>query len=807
MKIVYLKLKNFKRFPLRDLEVFEEDFSGNRLIGILGCNGSGKSSLIRELSPFPSSKEHFFNNGYKEIHILHKNNLYILKSIFEKESVFSFCENDIELNTSGLITIQKELIKKYFNLTEDIFDILIGNVSFCNMNNLQRKKLFNSLTNINIDSFLEIYEKFKEEEKNESNMFKIYTSNYQLEYNKLEDKSKYEAIVKRKNDLNEYLNILIELRSNIKSYLSNSKFEDSKRDYDILLDKIKYVRSKYYTLLTSFPFNNLFTLYDNYSNRKSIILSNLNLNYNKLENLNKEINRLKIIKNNDKIKLEETKIDLINKINNLTNGLVIFKRMEYNIDKVYSELLKIESSLMYILDELESNSDKRYTIDKLNSNLENKNNLLNEINKINELILIEQGRLKHLQDYHINMNIECPKCNHVFSPSLSEKLILNINEKIEKFKKDKINLEEKLKVINEYIEKANKYLLLLSNYEKIIQNTPILEELWEYIKSKNMIIDNPKSILNVLSLALQDISNIKNINEFNKNITEINNMLNILQNKTLEDFEYYENEYKEINECIYNLNEEKKNIEDILANIDLSRKVYDILFKLESSKIEKENNLKQSCLNEIYTPVIETIESEISKTKASLIELESYIKNYDNILSLLEKYKNDIEISKNKLHIINLLIKELSPKNGLIAKIISNYLNNIIKYINKIVESIMEYNVKIELLNVEENVLDYKFKFIVENKIEVNDVSKASSGMKEIIDLGFKLVFYKLLKLENYPLYLDEFGVRLDSIHKSKIHNLIFKFINDSSFSQIFLITHLDTGLLQHKDSKIITLS
>ena len=114
---------------------------------------------------------------------------------------------------------------------------------------------------------------------------------------------------------------------------------------------------------------------------------------------------------------------------------------------------------------------------------------------------------------------------------------------------------------------------------------------------------------------------------------------------------------------------------------------------------------------------------------------------------------------------------------------------------------------QIELYDLDKDVLDYKFKINVEDKLNVKDISLASSGMKEIINLAFKLSVMKMLKLNKYPIYLDEFGVRLDASHRSKIYELIFKFLNDGNYSQIFLITHTDISFSNFKDSEVFKLS
>ena len=52
MKILYLKLVNFKRMPLRDIEVFEHHFK-SKLLMVTGPNGCGKAQPISSFIKVP----------------------------------------------------------------------------------------------------------------------------------------------------------------------------------------------------------------------------------------------------------------------------------------------------------------------------------------------------------------------------------------------------------------------------------------------------------------------------------------------------------------------------------------------------------------------------------------------------------------------------------------------------------------------------------------------------------------------------------------------------------------------------------
>ena len=65
MRITYASLKGFKRFNQSRIDEFEAEFVSPVQI-ITGSNGCGKSSMLRELSPLPSTRTDYDQNGRKE---------------------------------------------------------------------------------------------------------------------------------------------------------------------------------------------------------------------------------------------------------------------------------------------------------------------------------------------------------------------------------------------------------------------------------------------------------------------------------------------------------------------------------------------------------------------------------------------------------------------------------------------------------------------------------------------------------------------------------------------------------------------
>ena len=255
-----------------------------------------------------------------------------------------------------------------------------------------------------------------------------------------------------------------------------------------------------------------------------------------------------------------------------------------------------------------------------------------------------------------------------------------------------------------------------------------------------------------------------------------------------------------------NLEPKKKEVLKELQQIDLVTKVYSANNTIQANINKAIDTIRQSNLSTAAYNLITLVEDEIRNYRLQVVKLDEQILSYKTGQEVITKIQQDIDNEVKHITALEFLLSELSPKDGLIAKSISSFLNVIVSSINSIIKSIWNYSMELIPIDVDKDNLDYRFKLQVNSNPNADDISKASSGMREIIDLSFRLTLYRLLNIQNYPVYLDEFGVRLDTSHRSKIADMIFKLMNSSVYSQVFLITHMDLQYAQYKDVEVIEL-
>lgn len=172
MKILYLKLVNFANIlAAMKTHSVEIDFSKshNRVVLLMGDNGSGKSSILSQLHPFANtgtgdqrSAKGLMIEGkeaYKEIHIKDGHDIFVIKHFYTKSgSTKSYiAKNNEELNPNGNVTSFLDTVYSELTVTLDYLKLLrlgSNSLTFLRMSATDRKKYTSNLL-----SDVEIYAK------------------------------------------------------------------------------------------------------------------------------------------------------------------------------------------------------------------------------------------------------------------------------------------------------------------------------------------------------------------------------------------------------------------------------------------------------------------------------------------------------------------------------------------------------------------------------------------------------------------------------------------------------------------------
>ena len=584
--------------------------------------------------------------------------------------------NNINKNLNNRLLINEKLNHK--NYTSD--NITNGkNNNYCN-NELLYKIPTESSSNNNLNDNI-IINNIMQNKEEENKKIDILRSEYKTISNNYRQISKqidslkngeltYEDIIKNNSKTKDLLNY---------NYKNNNDLENEKifilmklklKNYEIITNKLedenKIYKKKYRKMNNILKKNNMLTEENNSLKDE---LNDMNINYQKLnEDLQEYENKISNINSFNK-KIQEINRGLMNENCDYKRNYEISKK-EYKELKInYDKIIPQQTELIKKLEE-----EKNEMIQKLEEN----NNYINE-EKSNMKILLDnsQSKYKILEQNYNELKNKYIKIEENLNNNNNKKdelQILNTNliedNKILTEKNNEL-IKEKDKLENKINEEENKYNILISEYNKFINQNEVNS------KQRDNNYNNLLTKYNNISTKYNTI-NIENEGLKNELIKQkeifaiIENNYNKLKNK--ENGKYLDNknnnENKQLNDIIKQKDEiintlkqkcdnyEKKILEfqDMDKNID-EMKNNDIKINEENNTIEKNELIKLN--NELKNDNI-LKDKEILNLKTKIEQLKNETSNNKN--NTIEDNNNGIENDTNNINNKNILFNQLFSK-------------------------------------------------------------------------------------------------------------------------------------------------
>lgn len=789
MLIKKIILSKYRRLSLNSIERLEYTPENNIQV-IIGRNMSGKSSLLKELTPLPADlKKEFKDTGYKEIHIEHGNSNYcLINSINNGKVTNNFIKDNVELNEGGTRKVQLELVKQYFNITPNIMDILLNKNNFTTMSPFERKQWFSEMSSIDYTYPISVYNKIKSRHRDIVGGIKLAGDNIVNTESKLNNS---EYIDKRIEDKK----ILEEIKDHISS-LYVSIDPTTEEQLNKLSNDINYLEGLTSVLDTKYNIDN--------------IKSNLDKNKVRLEHTLEEIKKINkemdIIETSSKIEGEEelrkeelslkTKIESIDKeIDNTIKSDYIDKT---KLDKQYESFINTYTSLLPFINAL-TEYDKYISIDK-----EKEDNLRSLKNRLEESIVKDTNSIKLLnqeKETMINSKVDknkvtCDSCGNTWYLNYNESRLKEIDKSIELLDKQLVESNKKYTSCNsvlESIELRNKYKDIILN---TLRSNMYLKHIWDSVLNEVDIYTSvSEKILTVFNKYNLLLSNWSSKTGYEIKYEEIVSKLKFIEETKKMNVSLEKTRLESLNKKLYEYQSLSK---DLSRSINTDTNILKVLEKISNgySSLKRSIVNYKSNLNKLTIEIRNKYLTELNNSiREDIMNVEKDIFEFKSGKDRIEKEKVLLDNYKVKEKVLRLLEKELSPSEGLIAKSINSFLNIFVEEMNEVISNVWTYDLELLPCDIDSDSgydLDYKFKVKINNNEVVDDVNKLSSSAKEIVNLAYRIVFAKYMGLEDIPLYLDEFGSSFDPTHRSKAYDVIDK-IMSSEYNQIYMVCHYET--------------
>ncbi len=783
MKIVSLTLSKYKRFNLNGINkiVFTPKQRSNL---ILGANGSGKSSLLKELSPLPANSNKDFNEGgYKDITIEFHNSIYRLTSGMLGSTKHQFIKDGEELNDGHTKKIQLQLVKEHFNVTPELQEVFLGHKRFTKMSPAERKKYFTNISTVDYTYAINLFNKTKIRHRDLIGGIKILNHKLSTVKSKIISDEEHQILLKQDRIYKDIITSSLTALSNVDVTALNISTLETETD----------ILSKFYKNFTAM---NLIT-----DETEESVKTKLYIIENEITTLIKEIDVTSIkteVEHLDSNSLKLTLSSLEKEISDITTTMYV----DLSIKDISFTQSYLVSILVKSYDLIDSIVSSKVSVDmsvvsslklKLDTLKERERTLSRFIHTLNEdKTIIEANKDKD--------TITCGNCGSSWKEgydAVTHKLILdklkNHNDSYEVNVKEILSLEKELSETqskindislfkqlfnNQELKKILYYLLsdlnISTDGEVVKQRLFKIKEslaLWVKLTTLNLELENNK---NKLLLILKTEDQINNIQLLNKEELEL-----------------------KINRAYNNRDRYRLLLKQLKDNVVMKQ-------KLKESSERLIGLIKQFTIN---NKKIITI-----KRNESLKNIIEYCKKASDELSLTlnnilynEKLRDSLTIEIIELEqrevILKNMVNSLSPNSGLIAKSINAFLGVFITDINKLINKIWTYPLNVLPCSIENGDLDYKFNLSVDGEDSDDDISKGSTGQREIIDTCFKLVSMQYLNMLDYPLMLDEFAASFDIEHRERAMKITETLSTMSNFSQMFTVSHFPEAFIKNSNN------
>lgn len=788
-----IELCGYKRFSLNQFERIEIDFTAVAQV-ILGTNGSGKSSLLEQLSPLPAIPADFSKNGYKVIHIEHNHKIYKLSSKFGTPHPHSFLVDDEEFNTGGTITVQRELVKQHFGYTPELHHLLLGKETFDKMSPTRRKDVFVKLCDENYEYAIRIYNALRDRLRDVSGAIKIAKATLAAESEKLILEDEEKALVDETAKLHEFLSTLLENRKPVESPIHEIDNRDvhiehqllaQARTLDSLLDKCDgMVKS--------------IAEYDSEMNdQQGIYLRESG----RLEHMGKELNsvseKIRILQQSDARSIEELDAWLQSanqRLKELLSALTI--QLDFDQNAIYAVdcFNSVKDQLVHVFAELPKNVDKQYSQVKLTEARDVKALRSRSRDAAAEHLHKVNGQIQHQEKHRDNPDLSCPKCSHSFSTVFRQAAYENMKLEREEVLANISTLDKEIVELDQFIERCATYGAGFRQFHQISQANQPLSVYWNWLREEGCLDQNPDKAAYLINRISSDLSVWVQIQELSAAITDKTilraNVASVGSADLASLLEQRMRLNDEMSVCADAANQaqlwratlqgERNRLQQVGS---VRTKLSQLMSDRKRSHKERMETMRRLAYNEMVRQVQNTL-----ATKEKMLGSVSMQKN---LVANLSQQVDDLVMREKSLSV---LVKRMSPTEGLIAEGLFGFLKNFVDRMNVFIEKVWAYRMVIEPCGFVEGAsvdLDWKFPMDVQgHETPIPDISCGSTGQIEMVNLSFKVTAMSYLPQQQLPLFLDEFGRTLDVSHKSTAMAVVRNIIEESTFPQVFIISH-----------------
>ena len=786
MKIERLELYGYKRLMLSNIQRFVYTPEAPQQL-ILGTNGSGKSSILFELSPLPAQAANYAKDGFKDITISHRGAQYRLVSAFKSGNKHSFLKDNEELNPGGTGQVQKELVRREFGLTPELHEILIGDLKFTDMPPMRRRDWITALSSADFSYALGVFNKLRTAARDHQGAVRHLKQRLTQETNNLKTLVELEGLEEKSQQLRDELTLLLSSRTP-----GVDHFDALSTELDGYLVQIRKLARATVQQIVPVPAGKSFKSVQDVQTDLQAIENEVSLTQSLLERATKEYSDLEAmlasitgsgeveIDNLDEL-LETEQVA----VEELHASLELFKELEDG-DVLLRDTDKVLPDLITLFAHLPDNTDRHFSRERVAAAQDAIREARKVVDKSSARLAQIHARLTLINSAK---DTQCPKCLYVWREGYSENEVRQ-NEQWQSEHNAIIDQAQRAIAEHEaYLEAAQNYTALYNQFRGFVNGYPRMKALWDYLLENHCVTNRPETQTDVFYIWRRDVERTAQIEASKRKLKQLHELSD--KQHQLGGSRHF---HLRLQQLHHEIEETTGKLQDLRATVKDRRSYMSHVVQVDALAQELNQLLQrfQQCQSDL---IVSLRNREIDRVVTAHQNELGVIQHQLNERRTLEGIVRDLSADLDRVELdyqaTSLLAQALSPTEGLIAEQLRGSIQCLVDQINSIIASVWTYDLAVLPCGMESEELDYKFPLQVRSVDNiVSDISKGSTAQREIVNFAFVLTVMLYLGLSDYPLYLDELGAGFDEQHRTNVMGFVKQLIDTNHHSQLFMVSH-----------------
>lgn len=802
MRCLSIEIHGYRRFSMHRAQTFRMVPSSTIQL-IIGTNGSGKSSLLKEITPLPPQSNEYEKTGYKITEWLHENNHYRLSAHFGTQHVHSFVREGEELNPGGTATVQKALVWQYFRISPEIHELLIGQLRIDTMSPAQRREWMTRLADTDYQYALQVFQKLKEQHRDLVGSIKLAQARRHDAIAQCLDPMSQQQLQDTIHSLTEELHRCYALKSLDAQHYDQR--ERALRSTDTQLDTHnEQLRRTLYRLPALCRARSIDELHTSIVSYEEQLAEHRGTRKNIIKQIEDDDHAYALY-HREKIETRQDLYDQLARYRQQQSDAMAKRqfKIEYtSVEQAEQQFAHVHHELSNLIVGLDISVLPSWTR-AYHQQLHAETTALQD--KIRRWLNQQQVAAKTMERLEQDRNehgLVCPNCQHVWYQEYTEDRYTKHRADYEQANEQLAAARSSMQELQERLDQVQDYFDRLVSYQRLIDQSPTLRPFWTWIQSQYSITTELTRVLADIWMAKSELTLHRSYNQLEEQCQQIQNVLNQQDSSGIQLLkDRREKNHRLLSELDRTILLEQTQLQQLQASLSAYRALEQArkeLANLVDQRYQQlqlyASSLKARCVNVLIDSLEKALAQETSR--------------YQDALHAQSRYQAlDQQIQQEQL-LVNryaALIRALSPSEGLIAKGLKHFIQHFVGQMNQVIAQIWLYPLELLPPVLDEGALDYKFPVSVDGSV-VSDLSKTSSAMKEVIQLAFQIVARQYLHLADAPIYLDEFAASMDHAHRASAYQAIQQWLGQTDVAQIYLISHYESlyASLQHTEVTVL---